>query len=80
MILLASLLNNNFQSRYFKLPIATHVVKEPPHNMEDTIAPFVLKHYHKEFEVIGVISGRCDFIIDNSTYPLEKGDLLLIPP
>ncbi len=77
---MAGLLDNNFQSRYFKLPIATHVVKEPPHDRGDAIAPFVLKHYHKEFEVIGVISGSCDFIIDHNTYKLEKGDLLLIPP
>lgn len=79
-ISLTDLLDNNFQSRYFKLPIATHLVKELPYGMQDNIAPFVLKHYHKEFEVIGVLSGRCNFIVNHTVLQAEEGDLLLIPP
>ena len=77
MILLANLLDNNFQSRYYKLPIATHAVKESPC---DSAIPFVLNHYHKEFEIIGIISGSCEIIIDHTVYSAEKNDLVLIPP
>lgn len=77
---MTNLLDANFQSRYFKLPIATHVVLEPPYTAHDTIATFVHKHYHKEFEVIGVISGSCQFTIGPAVYQAEKGDLIFVPP
>lgn len=71
------MLDNSFQSRYDKLPIATHAVREPPG--EDS-RPFVLAHHHSEFEVIVVTCGRCTVTIDQEVYEASCGDIVLIPP
>lgn len=71
------MLDNSFQVRYDKLPIATYAVSEPPLEVG---MPFMLTHHHREFEVIAVAGGRCEVIIDQVLYTAQKGDLLLIPP
>ena len=38
-------------------------------------------HHHDEHEQIFIITdGACDFIIDGKIYPLEKGDVVILPP
>ena len=37
------MMDNSFQARYSRLPIATYAISELPH---DGKAPFCLKHYH----------------------------------
>lgn len=71
------MLDNSFQVRYDKLPIATYAVSEPP--LENPM-PFMLTHHHREFEVIAVVCGRCEVTVDQTLYPAAAGDLLLIPP
>ena len=36
-------------------------------------------HYHTRFEIYYLTSGRCHFFIDNRSYDISAGDLILIP-
>lgn len=36
-------------------------------------------HYHNRFEIYYLTSGKCHFFIDNRSYDLVAGDLVLIP-
>lgn len=74
---MAQFLDNLFQQHYRRLPIAIHASTKPA---RETAALAIHKHYHKEFEVIGVVSGACDFTIDQKEWHAKKGDVLLIPP
>ena len=71
------MLDNSFQNRYNKLPIATYAAIEPAQNEPQ---PFVLPHHHCEFEVIVITSGQCTITIDQENYFASSGDILLIPP
>lgn len=71
------MLDNSFQVRYDKLPIATYAISEPPLSAP---TPFMLPHHHSEFEVIAVVCGRCQVTIDQSLYTVAGGDILFIPP
>ena len=74
---MAQFLDNLFQQHYRRLPIAIHTSTKPA---KETAALAIHKHYHKEFEIIGVLSGTCDFTIDQKEWHVKKGDVLLIPP
>lgn len=37
-------------------------------------------HYHRDYEVYYLTEGRCRYFIDNKTYPMNPGDMVLIPP
>ena len=37
------------------------------------------RHYHNLFEIYYITSGNCTYFIDNKTYSLKPGDLVLIP-
>ncbi|MBQ4629925.1 MAG: helix-turn-helix transcriptional regulator [Clostridia bacterium] len=37
------------------------------------------QHYHNLFEIYYLCDGTCTYFIDNKTYIIEKGDLVLIP-
>lgn len=71
------MLDNSFQSRYNKLPIATYAISEPPLS---EAKPFMHLHHHSEFEVIVILSGQCHVTIDQIEYNVSGGDILLIPP
>lgn len=71
------MLDNSFQSRYNRLPIATYAITELPHPGR---APFCHKHYHKEFEVLAVTGGRCEFTVDRVVYEGGRGDVFFVPP
>ena len=36
-------------------------------------------HYHNLFEIYYITSGNCTYFIDNKTYSLKSGDIVLIP-
>lgn len=71
------MLDNSFQSRYNRLPIATYAITELPHEGK---LLFCRKHYHKEFEVLAVSGGNCEFVVDNAVYQGGKGDIFFVPP
>lgn len=71
------MLDNSFQNRYDKLPIATKAVQEMP---DDSVRPFLQPHHHSEFEVMVITCGRCSVTIDQEVYDVSCGDILLIPP
>lgn len=74
---MSTILDNHFQSRYNKLPIATYAISDPPH---EKATLFCHLHYHKEFEVFAVARGSCQFTVGSTTYLGEKGDIFFIPP
>ncbi len=74
---LFNMIDNSFQVRYNSLPIAVYAINEPPVTQA---VPFMLTHHHSEFEVISIISGSCQVIIEETTYTAQAGDLFLIPP
>ncbi|MBE5732307.1 MAG: helix-turn-helix domain-containing protein [Clostridiales bacterium] len=37
------------------------------------------QHYHDHFEIYFLEKGSCRYFIDNDTYDIEKGDIVLIP-
>lgn len=74
---MSPMLDNRFQARYSKLPIATYAISDPPHEKETL---FCHLHYHKEFEVFAVTRGHCEFTVGSVTYRGEKGDIFLVPP
>ena len=39
-----------------------------------------LDHYHDNWEIYRLTEGICHYFIDNKTYRLETGDLVVIPP
>lgn len=71
------MMDNSFQSRYSRLPIATYAISDLPHSGK---APFCHKHYHKEFEVLAIRRGRCEFLVDQTLYTGGPGDLFFVPP
>lgn len=38
------------------------------------------EHYHRQYELYYVVSGRCRVFVDHSLYHLEAGDMVLIAP
>lgn len=40
---------------------------------------FCTRHYHNSFEIYYLKEGYCNYFIDNRSYDLEPGDLVLIP-
>jgi quercetin dioxygenase-like cupin family protein len=38
------------------------------------------EHAHPHEQVVNVISGECDFVVDGETKRLEPGDVVIIPP
>lgn len=36
-------------------------------------------HYHDLFEVYYMVSGKCSYFIDDKSYEVKKGDIVLIP-
>lgn len=54
---------------YFSFLVAE---KEPAHT------PTV--HYHGDFEIYYLTEGRCRYFIDNKTYSMVPGDVVVIPP
>lgn len=71
------MMDNSFQSRYNRLPIATYAISDLPHNGK---TPFCHNHYHKEFEVLAVSGGSCEFMVDGTVYQGRKGDIFFVPP
>ena len=74
---MSDMMDNSFQSRYNRLPIATYAISDLP---RESKTMFCHKHYHREFEVIAVTQGQCEFTIDNICRVASSGDIFLIPP
>lgn len=71
------MLDNSFQTRYNRLPIATYAITELPH--EEKVL-FCHKHHHKEFEVLAVTGGDCEFVVDGAVCQGNRGDIFFVPP
>ena len=38
------------------------------------------RHYHTSYEVYYLLSGDCRYFVDDRTYDLEVGDVIILPP
>ena len=65
---------DEFKSRYTTIPFATAKGHSENSVME------VITHQHKEIEIISMTEGSAVFSIDSESYPIKKGDILVIPP
>lgn len=54
---------------YLTFQIADNVIAYPPR-----------VHYHPDYEVYYLTDGMCRYFIDNKTYRLTAGDIVVIPP
>ena len=46
---------------------------------ENKIGSQCTRHYHSSFEIYYLKSGVCNYFIDNRSYEIKEGDLVLIP-
>lgn len=65
--------SDRFKNRYTTIPFAIH----KKHN-EGVFQLY--SHYHKEIELITVISGAIDFYVGTELYEVKEGEVLVIPP
>ena len=42
--------------------------------------PYVAAHWHEEAEFTWIRSGACVYHIDLCDYPVQEGDMILLPP
>lgn len=47
---------------------------------KDNDIPEIPLHYHEFYELLFLVDGNLDYIVEEEIYQLEKGDLLFIPP
>ncbi len=48
-------------------------------NIANTGELIIKPHYHNLFEIYYITAGNCTYFIDNNTYQLEPGDVILVP-
>ena len=65
--------DNSFRERYGNIPFATYY-------FESGRSGAAMLHWHREVEIISMLSGRVDFFVDGRKYVLGSGDVLIIPP
>ncbi len=46
-----------------------------------TLAPGVCApaHHHEQEQIMLVVDGGCDFMLDGKLYPMKKGDVIVVP-
>ena len=49
------------------------------HKAENKTHSQCTRHYHNSFEIYYLKEGRCNYFIDNRSYDLQIGDIVLIP-
>jgi AraC-like DNA-binding protein len=49
------------------------------HKAENKTSSQCTRHYHNSFEIYYLKDGGCNYFIDNRSYDLQSGDIVLIP-
>jgi len=46
-----------------------------------TLAPGICApvHHHEHEQIMAVVDGECDFILEGKLYPMKKGDVIIVP-
>lgn len=65
--------DNSFRARYGSIPFATYY-------FETGRSGAAMLHWHREVEIISVLSGKVDFFVDGQKHTLRGGEVLIIPP
>ena len=47
---------------------------------ENEMPVFNARHYHETFEIYYLKGGKCSYFIDDATYDMQSGDIVVIPP
>lgn len=72
----ALMFDDDFKKRYGKIPFAVYHAKHALGESGDETRT----HWHREIELIAVLSGAVRFFINGKAYDLFCGDVLTIPP
>ena len=68
--------DDDFKKRYKKIPFAVYHAE----HAADEIGGETRTHWHREIELIAVLSGAVRFFINGKDYALSAGDVLIVPP
>ena len=67
-----------FSHKYTSIPFATTSRDHKSNTYKNNID--TLFHIHKEMELLLVLSGNAKLFVDDKSFNIEQGDLILIPP
>ena len=67
-----------FSHKFTSIPFATTSRDHKSNTSKNNID--TLFHIHKEVELLLVLSGKAKLFVDNKSFDIEQGDLILIPP
>ena len=65
--------DDSFRARYGSIPFATYL-------FETGRSGAAMLHWHREVEIISVLTGRVDFFVDGQRHTLNGGEVLIIGP
>ncbi|KWW20532.1 MULTISPECIES: AraC family transcriptional regulator [Peribacillus] len=80
---LIPVINRGFNIHYFSKKHPSHdwlkIHDKSPEEFSKIESLFQL-HQHDVLEVLVFLDGECDFFCEGKTYPLKRGDVVIIPP
>ncbi|WP_285766776.1 AraC family transcriptional regulator [Peribacillus sp. SI8-4] len=80
---LIPVINKGFNIHYFSKKHPSHdwlkIHDKSPEEFSKIESLFQL-HQHDVLEVLVFLDGECDFFCEGKTYPLKRGDVVIIPP
>lgn len=71
------MMENSFIERYEHIPVAYYGTDQTAEEQEISIAPV---HNHREFEIVLIRHGTCEFTLNCRDFQAKEGDLILLNP
>ena len=71
------MMENSFIERYEHIPVAYYGTDQTAEEQEISIAPV---HNHREFEIVLIRHGTCEFTLNCRDFQAREGDLILLNP
>ncbi len=71
------MMENSFIERYEHIPVAYYGTDQTAAEQEISIAPV---HNHREFEIVLIRHGACEFTLNCRDFRAQEGDLILLNP
>ena len=73
----SAMMENSFIERYEHIPVAYYGTDQTAAEQEISIAPV---HNHREFEIVLIRHGACEFTLNCRDFRAQEGDLILLNP
>lgn len=70
--------HDEFKLRYTSIPFATFSRNHKKGEEKKDLITFA--HMHREIEILVVLDGNAKIDIDNISYDIKKGDIVIVPP